>query len=81
MLNRFMTDIVDDNLEELCEHLKAKLADAVVEAVTLSQPGASVVLSPACASFDEFDNFTHRGQAFQSLVETGLGDVALRRNG
>jgi UDP-N-acetylmuramoylalanine--D-glutamate ligase len=68
-------------MEGLCCTLVETLADAVVEAVSLTQPGASVVLSPACASFDEFDNFTHRGQAFQSLVETRLGDVALGRNG
>jgi UDP-N-acetylmuramoylalanine--D-glutamate ligase len=27
-----------------------------------------VVLSPACASFDQFKNFVHRGQVFQELV-------------
>ena len=68
-------------MEGLCCTLVGTLADAVVEAAAHTQPGASVVLSPACASFDEFDNFTHRGQVFQSLVETGLENVALGRNG
>lgn len=50
----------------------AKLADAVTHAATLARPGDAVILSPACASFDEFDNFEHRGRVFRALVE-GLG--------
>jgi UDP-N-acetylmuramoylalanine--D-glutamate ligase len=33
-----------------------------------ARPGESVVLSPACASFDQFRNFVHRGESFQALV-------------
>jgi UDP-N-acetylmuramoylalanine-D-glutamate ligase len=32
-----------------------------------------VVLSPACASFDQFRNFVHRGEVFQDLVRKALG--------
>ena len=44
----------------------------LIEAVTLSadwaQPGDVVLFSPACASFDMFDNFEHRGDTFRELV-------------
>lgn len=44
------------------------LADAVEVARGLAVPGDAVVLSPACASFDEFSSYEHRGDAFKSLV-------------
>jgi len=46
----------------------ATLADAVSVACELAEPGAAVVLSPACASFDEFENYGERGRAFKALV-------------
>jgi UDP-N-acetylmuramoylalanine--D-glutamate ligase len=41
---------------------------AVASAAAHARPGDAVVLSPACASFDQFRNFNHRGDAFQALV-------------
>jgi UDP-N-acetylmuramoylalanine--D-glutamate ligase len=32
--------------------------------------GETVLLSPACASFDQYRNFEHRGEHFEELVKT-----------
>lgn len=44
------------------------LARAVREAAASAVPGDTVLLSPACASFDQFDNYVHRGNVFQACV-------------
>jgi UDP-N-acetylmuramoylalanine--D-glutamate ligase len=46
---------------------------AVRSAAGEARPGEAVVLSPACASFDQFRNFVHRGEVFQSIVREILG--------
>ncbi len=45
------------------------MADAVKEAVKMAQPGDTVLLSPGCASFDEFGSYAERGEAFRALVK------------
>lgn len=45
------------------------LTAAVAEAVAAASSGDVVLLSPACASFDQFDSFEARGDAFRRLVE------------
>jgi UDP-N-acetylmuramoylalanine--D-glutamate ligase len=42
---------------------------AVRLAFDAAQPGDCVLLSPACASFDMFDNYEHRGRVFAAAVE------------
>jgi UDP-N-acetylmuramoylalanine--D-glutamate ligase len=49
--------------------LVADLEAAVARAQQLARPGDTVLLSPACASFDMFDDYAHRGDVFRSLVE------------
>jgi len=41
---------------------------AVEIASRAAQPGDIVVLAPACASFDQFENYEHRGRVFKQLV-------------
>jgi UDP-N-acetylmuramoylalanine--D-glutamate ligase len=53
--------------------IDAKTMDAaVVLANEEAQPGDTVLLAPACASFDQFRSFEHRGEVFKQLV-WGLG--------
>ncbi len=43
--------------------------EAVLAAQNFAQPGDVVLLSPACASFDWFENYEQRGRVFKELVK------------
>jgi UDP-N-acetylmuramoylalanine--D-glutamate ligase len=53
--------------------MSGTMEQAVQSAAAQARPGEAVVLSPACASFDQFKNFVHRGQVFQELVKDITG--------
>jgi UDP-N-acetylmuramoylalanine--D-glutamate ligase len=62
--------IIDQQLEKAAPVEHHGTIDKAVEAAARSaQPGDVVLLAPACASFDQFNSFEHRGQVFKDLVK------------
>ncbi len=53
-------------------YLAADMPQAVARATSLADPGEVVLLSPACASFDMFRDYAHRGEIFQKAVKEGI---------
>jgi len=43
--------------------------EAVQKAYEIAKPGETVLLSPACASFDLFKNYEERGKLFKEAVQ------------
>ena len=50
---------------------RAGTLERAVEAASMAaRSGDVVLLAPACASFDQFENYEHRGRAFKQLVRS-----------
>ncbi len=60
-----MRAVVDGSTRVECVQT---LDEAVARAAAEALPGDTVLLSPACASFDQFKNYAERGRVFQELV-------------
>lgn len=64
--------IIREAFEEYTDipiHFADSMEMAIAEAGQLAQSGDAVLLSPACASFDMFTGYEHRGQAFIDAVQ------------
>ena len=59
----------------LVEHC-GTLDAAVPRAMQLAMPGDAVLLSPACASLDQFTNYVERGEKYQEIVKSRLAEDA-----
>jgi UDP-N-acetylmuramoylalanine--D-glutamate ligase len=60
-----IASLIGDNITAF---KKAKLKEAVEIAYKIAQPGDVILLSPGCASFDEFANYKERGKFFKEVV-------------
>ena len=54
-------------------HSCETLDKAVNAAAAAARPGEVVLLAPACSSFDQFENYEHRGRVFKELVNEWRG--------
>jgi UDP-N-acetylmuramoylalanine--D-glutamate ligase len=65
------SDKIAAQLEGLRPMIRAtSMQDAVRQSFDTAQAGDIVLLAPACASFDMFDNYEHRGQVFKDAVQS-----------
>jgi UDP-N-acetylmuramoylalanine--D-glutamate ligase len=58
-LSEVLEGDVDGTLERAVDHARA-----------LAEPGEVILLSPACASYDQFENFERRGELFTQLARS-----------
>jgi UDP-N-acetylmuramoylalanine--D-glutamate ligase len=53
------------------------MAQAVASAAARANPGDAVLMSPACASFDMFNNYEHRAEVFRQAVQSIADDAGV----
>lgn len=64
------SELIAQALVGVTEVQKASsMEEAVMLAAAIAQAGDVVLLSPACASFDMFENYSHRGKVFTAAVQ------------
>ncbi|HEY6939447.1 MAG TPA: UDP-N-acetylmuramoyl-L-alanine--D-glutamate ligase, partial [Terriglobales bacterium] len=72
---------IESHLGGIVEVVRTGTLDAAVKrAAASAESGDVVLLAPACASFDQFENYEHRGRVFkqtvQALAEQAAGEGA-----
>ena len=62
--------IVEKDLKDVVPltRLGSSFEEVIATARRLAQPGDVVLLSPACSSYDMFDDYEHRGAEFKRLA-------------
>ncbi|MCK9304719.1 MAG: UDP-N-acetylmuramoyl-L-alanine--D-glutamate ligase [Bacteroidales bacterium] len=65
--NRKLHSVFEEMVESMHDTLSAE--EAVQKAYEIAKPGETVLLSPACASFDLFKNYEERGKLFKEAVQ------------
>ncbi|MEM9813563.1 MAG: UDP-N-acetylmuramoyl-L-alanine--D-glutamate ligase, partial [Pseudomonadota bacterium] len=61
-----------ETLTDVAHEASGTLEAAVRQAAAEAEPGDTILLSPACASFDQFASFEHRGDVFRALATAQL---------
>jgi UDP-N-acetylmuramoylalanine--D-glutamate ligase len=60
---------IESQIKGAAETVHAETLDnAIRRAAAVAQPGDIVLLAPACASFDQFQSYNHRGRVFKEVV-------------
>jgi len=73
------SDKIEKQIEGSVAIERAGTMERAVEIAShAAQPGDIVLLAPACASFDQFENFEHRGRVFKELVRGLQGKLDAR---
>lgn len=69
--------LIERSLDQVVPMIKVSdMREAVIEAARRAEPNSIVLLSPACASFDMFDSFEHRGNEFVAQVKAHISRSA-----
>ena len=62
---------IESQIKGAAETVHAETLDnAIRRAAAVAQPGDIVLLAPACASFDQFQSYNHRGRVFKEVVHS-----------